>query len=100
MKTKFTPTPKEITKPVFKTEPKTTDPSAIVSFAKKTPESSSVASMEYNADSKTFTLHFKNGGTYDYLNVPEEVAEKCRNSSSVGALPRNELKGYEYKKRS
>ena len=72
----------------------------VLSFKQETPESSSVSSMEYDAKSKTFTLHFKNGSAYDYFNVSQQTAEKCKTSPSVGALPRNELKGYEYKKRS
>lgn len=69
------------------------------SFKKNTPDSSSVESMEYNAETKAFTITFKRGGIYDYANVTPKDAYRAQHSPSAGAIPRNELSAYNGVKR-
>lgn len=38
-------------------------------------ESSNVAACAYDGKSKTLTLKFKNGSTYEYYNVPAKVGD-------------------------
>ena len=67
---------------------------------KLTPESSSVVSIEYNAEKKQLTVDFKYG-TYDYTPVPQDVADKAFASTSIGSFVHTDLKGkYVTEKRS
>lgn len=85
----------------METKPKTTKaPELGSSFSKLTPESTSVAKIEYNAETKIFSITFKtNGAVYDYPDVTQEDALKAWNSDSYGKLPRVELAAYKGAKR-
>jgi hypothetical protein len=71
------------------------------SFKKETPESSSVKSIEYNADTKIFTTTFKkDNAVYDYNGVTPQDAYNALHSKSHGALAFKELKAYKGVKRA
>lgn len=67
-------------------------------FAKKgqgngtTPESSQVSELSYDAELKQLSITYHNGKTYAYADVPEEVAEKAFESSSIGSFLAHNVK--------
>ena len=67
---------------------------------KKTPvTSSNVESIGYDEDSSTLEIEFKNGATYQYFDVPENVFNELRNANSVGEYLAASIKGsYRYSK--
>ena len=40
-----------------------------------TPESSSIAGFDYESGTQQLTVEFKNGGRYNYFDVPEVVLD-------------------------
>lgn len=61
--------------------------------------SSNVEAVGYDADSSTLQVEFKNGGTYQYFDVPERVFEALRDADSVGRYLAANIKGvYRYSK--
>ena len=61
--------------------------------------SSQVARTKQLPDTSTLVVEFKNGGTYQYSNVPAEVWEASLNAESIGKFIGSEIKGkYEFKK--
>ena len=66
----------------------------------KTPvTSSNVASIGYDEDSSTLEIEFKNGATYQYFDVPENVFTELRDADSVGGYLAVRIKGtYRYSK--
>ena len=64
-----------------------------------TPESSNIARMAYNNATQVLKSEFKNGGTYDYYDVPENIFEAMRTASSKGQYLATQIKGnYRYAK--
>jgi hypothetical protein len=62
-------------------------------------DSSNIEAVGYDVDSSTLQVEFKNGGTYQYFDVPERVFEELRDASSVGAYLAANIKGvYRYSK--
>ncbi len=62
-------------------------------------ESSNVEAVGYDPDSSTLQVEFKNGGTYQYFDVPERVFEALRDADSVGGYLAANIKGvYRYSK--
>ena len=62
-----------------------------------TPESSNVSRFAYNSESQVLTVEFKNGGTYNYFDVPEIVFEQIKSASSKGQFLAQQIKGsYRY----
>jgi hypothetical protein len=52
--------------------------------------SSNVSSIGYDPDIQTLEVEFLNGGTYQYMNVPQNVFDELMVSSSKGSyLSRN-----------
>ncbi|BBJ23102.1 KTSC domain-containing protein [Candidatus Nitrotoga sp. AM1P] len=66
----------------------------------KTPvTSSNVESIGYDEDSSTLEIEFKNGATYQYFDVPENVFTELRDADSVGGYLAARIKGtYRYSK--
>lgn len=64
------------------------------SFTQEIKSSSSVESIAYASLTKRFTIHFRNGNTYDYEGVSQKDADIARKSDKMGNLSRNELKAY------
>ena len=66
----------------------------------KTPvTSSNVASIGYDEDSSTLEIEFKNGATYQYFDVPENVFTELRDADSIGEYLAARIKGtYRYSK--
>lgn len=46
--------------------------------------SSNIASADYDAEAKVLTVTFKNGGTYKYSAVPQEIADGFAETNSPG----------------
>jgi hypothetical protein len=62
-------------------------------------DSSNIEAVGYDLDSSTLQVEFKNGGTYQYFDVPERVFEELRDASSVGGYLASAIKGtYRYSK--
>ena len=61
--------------------------------------SSNVESIGYDADSSTLQVEFKNGSTYQYFDVPENIFIGLRDADSVGGYLAARIKGtYRYSK--
>lgn len=59
--------------------------------------SSNVASIGYDEDSSTLEIEFNNGTIYQYFDVPNNIFEGLRNSSSIGGYLAANIKGvYRY----
>lgn len=62
-------------------------------------DSSNVESVGYDENSSTLQVEFKNGGVYQYFDVPEEVFVGLRDADSVGRYLNANIKGtYRYSK--
>lgn len=66
----------------------------------KTPDSSNIAAVRYDDDTQKLEIDFKQGGTYEYDNVPKDVAEGFESAPSAGKyFHANIVKGgYNYRK--
>lgn len=61
--------------------------------------SSNVSSVGYDGETGTLYVAFKNGGTYRYMKVPEEIYEGLVKAESVGGYLAKNVKGtYTYQK--
>lgn len=61
--------------------------------------SSIIARVKYIEDKKILEVEYKNGATYQYLEVPDEVANSVLAAESVGSAVTQQIKGtYEYTK--
>ncbi|MCL2160862.1 MAG: KTSC domain-containing protein [Betaproteobacteria bacterium] len=62
-----------------------------------TPESSNIARFAHNPHSLVLRVEFKNGGIYDYFDVPLHVFEGMERATSRGQYLAREIKGtYRY----
>lgn len=62
-----------------------------------TPESSNLARFGYEANSQTLTVEFKNGGLYNYYDVPANLFEAMKHAASKGQFLASQIKGnYRY----
>jgi len=62
-----------------------------------TPESSNLAGFSYEKTSHVLTVEFKNGGRYNYYDVPEAVFEQMKVAPSKGQfLAQNIKEKYRY----
>ncbi len=50
----------------------------------ETPESSNLLRFGYEATTQVLTVEFKNGGVYNYFDVPENVHEEMKAAPSKG----------------
>jgi hypothetical protein len=62
-----------------------------------TPESSTIARFDYMKDRQVLIVEFKNGGRYNYFDVPEIVFERMKSAPSKGKFLAQNIKGkYRY----
>lgn len=62
-------------------------------------QSSNLKSAKYDTESKTLTVVFKSGATYEYNDVPWEIFTKLRMSKSQGQFFSSSIaRSYTYKK--
>lgn len=59
----------------------------------ETPESSNIARIAYDQANLVLKVEFKNGGIYDYFDVPDVVFEGMRNAPSKGQYLAQQIKG-------
>ena len=59
----------------------------------ETPQSSNLARYKYDASTHVLTVEFKNGGTYNYYDVPERIYELMNAASSKGQFLAQNIKG-------
>lgn len=69
---------------------------SISMWADSSKESSWVKSYEYDEQSQTLSITFKDGFTAHYPNISKEEAEEFSQSSSKGAFINKNLKGRKY----
>lgn len=59
--------------------------------------SSNIERFKYDAISQVLAVEFKNGGVYNYFDVPESVFEEMKNAGSRGQYLAQRIKGaYRY----
>jgi hypothetical protein len=59
--------------------------------------SSSIARYAYDPESYVLAVEFKNGGTYNYFDVPDAVFEQMQAAASKGQFLAQQIKGsYRY----
>ncbi len=62
-----------------------------------TPESSNIAGFDYDHSSSILIVEFKNGGRYNYYDVPEVIFEQMKAAPSKGQFLAQNIKGkYRY----
>lgn len=60
-------------------------------------ESTTIAEVGYDADTKTLEVLFVNGGLYQYFDVPGAVFEELRRAGSIGQFFNVNVRGtYRY----
>ena len=63
----------------------------------ETPDSSNIARYKYDDKARVLTVEFKNGGTYNYYDVPQGVFEQMKTAPSKGEFLARNIKGaYRY----
>ena len=63
----------------------------------ETPNSSTIARHRYDEKGRVLTVEFKNGGAYNYYDVPEALYEQMKVASSAGEFLAQSIKGaYRY----
>jgi len=55
--------------------------------------SSNLQRFMYNKESQTLTVEFKNGGVYEYYDVPAHIYEGLSTSDSKGSYLYHHIKG-------
>ena len=61
------------------------------------PESSTIAGFGYVKDTQVLTVEFKNGGRYNYYDVPEGIFDQMKAAPSKGQFLAQNIKGrYRY----
>ena len=58
-----------------------------------TPESSNLARFGYDGNTQTLSVEFKNGGLYNYYDVPMNVFESMKHAPSKGQFLASQIKG-------
>jgi len=62
-----------------------------------TPESSTIAGFDYNETTQILAVEFKNGGRYNYYDVPAVVFERMKAAPSKGQFLAQNIKNiYRY----
>lgn len=62
-----------------------------------TPESSNIAGIGYDSSTQVLTVEFKQGGRYNYYDVPEATFEQMKSAPSKGQYLAQHIKGrYRY----
>ncbi len=60
----------------------------------ETPESSNISQFCYDADNSTLIVTFKNGSTYNYYDVPNNIYEGMKGAPSKGSYLAQYVKGH------
>lgn len=60
----------------------------------ESPESSNISRFGYTPETSTLTVEFKNGGVYEYFDVPTVVFEQMQAASSKGQFLAQSIKGH------
>lgn len=58
-----------------------------------TPESSTINGFGYESDSQILTVEFRNGGRYNYYDVPPHIFEQMTSAASRGQFLAQNVKG-------
>jgi len=62
-----------------------------------TPESSNIAQYRYEIKEHVLQVEFKNGGTYNYYDVPQPIFDQMKAATSKGQFLAQNVKGaYRY----
>jgi hypothetical protein len=62
-----------------------------------TPESSTIAGFDYIKQRQVLVVEFKNGGRYNYFDVPEIIFDRMKSAPSKGQFLAQNIKGkYRY----
>jgi len=65
----------------------------------ESPESSSIARFCYDKEKEVLRVEFKNGGIYNYFDVPDSVFKKMSEASSKGKFFMDNIRGeYDYRR--
>ncbi len=65
----------------------------------ETPESSNIARYRYEINESVLQVEFKNGGTYNYYDVHQEIFDQMKAAASKGQFLAQNVKGaYRYAK--
>lgn len=56
--------------------------------------SSNLASIKYEDEQLVLEIVFQNGGTYQYYDVPSQVAEEFERADSKGSFLASRIKGH------
>ena len=59
----------------------------------ETPESSTIARFAYDKESQVLAVEFKNGGRYNYYDLPEDIFDRMKAASSKGQFHAQNIKG-------
>lgn len=63
----------------------------------ESPESSNISRFGHDDNSRVLYVEFKNGGVYQYFDVPEHVFEQMKSAPSKGQFLAQVIKGtYRY----
>ena len=63
----------------------------------ETPNSSTIAKIAYDSPSSTLRVEFRNGGAYQYFDVPQQVFDDMQRAPSTGQFLAQNIKGvYRY----
>lgn len=55
-------------------------------ISKKVENSSNIEQVDYDGNTLVLTVHFKNGGKYQYAGVPPGIFEKFTEAESLGSF--------------
>lgn len=58
-----------------------------------TPESSTIARFDYAEDRKVLVVEFRNGGRYNYYDVPQVLFNEMKSAPSKGQFHAQRIKG-------
>lgn len=59
-----------------------------------TPESSNIVRVGYDSTNRVLKVEFKNGGVYDYFDIPDHIFNGMRNAPSKGQYLAQQVKGH------
>jgi hypothetical protein len=59
----------------------------------ETPDSSNIARFKYDDKGRVLTVEFKNGGIYNYYDVPKTIFEQMNGAASKGEFLARNVKG-------
>ncbi|MBO6690010.1 MAG: KTSC domain-containing protein [Henriciella sp.] len=57
-------------------------------------QSSNLLEIGYDPDTETLEVMFKNGGVYQYYNLPQHMYDQLMEAQSHGVFFNNEIKGH------